>query len=183
MDSCEEDFVRVCRRHNLVLEERGRQVDPHLVCPGPPRHRVRSWRVVDRRKCLALYEATEDRGATKVMDEETTVRKKPQAKSQTIERAKFQDGAKVALFIRLTKEPKRWGGDPFRIRWQQGPSAGKKGTIGGVTKTCPDEISAREAWKAAVRSAISQGWKQVPIGQGTRQLELKPIPAPKKRAA
>jgi len=175
-----ETHVRVCRVHRQVLEERGLQ----LVCPGPPKHRVTSWRVVDRVKGRAVYEATEERGATEMTNEKTTVAEAPVAKSQTLERAKFEDGAKLVLFIRATKEPKRWGGDPFRVRWQQGPGSGKKGTVAGVAKTCPDEASAREAFKAAVRSAISQGWKQVPIGVGGRRtLEIKPIPAPKKRAS
>lgn len=176
-----DEFVRVCRRHNLILEERG----PHLICPGPRRHRASSWRVVNRARHRALYEA-DKQGVTRVMNDQTTIADKPEPKMLTLERAKFEDGTKLVLFIRLTKEPKRWGGDPFRIRWLQGPvgGVGKKGSLGGIAKTCPDEASARDAYKAAVRSALSQGWKSVPIGQGgLRKLQLKPIPAPKKRAA
>ncbi len=173
---------RVCPVHNLVLEERGK----HLVCPGPRRHRCDEgrWRVVVRRTGRALYEADKE-GTKQVMNEKATVADTPHPKSQTLERAKFVDGTNLVLFIRLTKEPKRWGGDPFRLRWQEGPGSGKKGTVGGVAKTCAEEAAARDAFKVAVRTALSQGWKSVPIGQGgaCRKLELKPIPAPKKRAA
>lgn len=178
-----EEPVRVCTRHDLVLEERGLS----LVCPGPPRHRVKSWKVIDPKKGRAIYEASEDAMGAKEMNEKAAVAEKPEPKSQTLERAKFEDGAKQVLFVRITKEPKRWGGDPFRIRWQQIPAGGvvgKKGQVGGVAKTCADEASAREAFKVAVRSAIAQGWKQVPIGAGGhRKLDIKPIPAPKRRAA
>ncbi len=174
-----EDAVRVCAVHNLALEECG----DHLVCPARRRHRVTRWRVVSRRLGRSLYEA--DKEGAKAVDEKTTVAQSPEPKSETLERAKFEDGAKQVLFVRLTKEPKRWGGDPFRIRWQQGPAGTLgKGTTQGVAKTCPDEPAARAAYKAAVRSVIADGWKQVPIGLGgCRKLELKPIPAPKKRAA
>jgi len=117
-----------------------------------------------------------------VTNEKVAVAGTPEKKSATLERAKFEDGTHLVLFIRITREPKRWGGDPFRLRWSQGPGSGKKGTTQGVAKTCPDESSAREAFKAAVRSAITQGWKQVPIGAG-HAFELRPSPAPKKRVA
>jgi hypothetical protein len=173
--------VRVCPQHNLVLEERGEL----LICPAPRRHRAIRWTVVDRRKGRALYEADKE-GTRRIMNEKAAVGEPAQPKSQTLERAKFEDGTRLVLFIRLTKEPKRWGGDPFRIRWMQGQSQGlgKKGTLAGVAKTCADEASAREAFKAAVRSAIGQGWKPIPIGMGgPRSCALKPIPAPRKRAA
>lgn len=115
------------------------------------------------------------------MNEKTTVEEAPEKKSEMLESAKFEDGTGFVLFVRLTKKRRVLGGDPFRIRWQQGQ--GKKGTVGGVAKTCPDEASAREAYKIHVRNAIKDGWKQVPIGLGRRSLQLKPIPAPKRRGA
>jgi len=171
------DVVRVCHRHNQVLGERGLR----LVCPGPPLHRVTSWRVVNRAKGRTLYEATEEKGATKVTNEKTTVAKAPEPKSETLERAKLKDGTGLTLWLRVAREPKRYGGDPFRIKWAQ--LDGKK-SVGGVAKTCAEEPAARAAFKAALKTAIDQGWKQVEIGTGgPRRLELRPIPAPKKRAS
>lgn len=176
-----EDAVRVCPSHRVVLEERRGDV---LFCRAG-RHRVKRWLVVARRNSRALYEVSAEQGATRMADADEKVQiKDHEPKSQTLDRAKFEDGSKAVLFIRLTREPKRYGGDPFRIRWQQRTAQGvKKGVVGGVAKTCPDESSARDAFKAAVRSATSQGWGQVPVGQGgPRTLVLKPIPAPKKPA-
>lgn len=173
----EGDVVRVCCRHNQVLVEAGLQ----LVCPGPPRHVVTSWRVVDRVKGRTLYEATEEKGATVVTNEKTTVAEAAKPKSQTLERAKLQDGTGLTLFLRVSREPKRFGGDPYRIRWMQ--LDGKK-SVAGVAKTCADEPSARAAFAAALKKAIADGWKQVAIGMGgLRRPELRPVPAPKKRLA
>lgn len=174
-----ETHVRVCRVHRQVLEERGLQ----LVCPGPPKHKATSWRVVDRVKGRAVYEATEERGATEMTNEKTTVAEAPAPKSQTLERAKLKDGSGLTLWLRVAREPKRYGGDPFRVKWAQLSADGKK-SIGGVARTCTDEPTARAAFKAALKSAIDQGWKQVEMGVGgLRRLELRPIPAPKKRAS
>lgn len=176
-----EGSARVCPTHKVVLEERPGDV---LYCQAG-RHKVKRWLVVNRRNSRAEYEATAEKGATCMPDTETVQVAKHEPKNQTLDRAKFEDLSKAFLFIRITKELKRRGGDPFRIRWKQGPKGGlgKKGTVGGVTKTCPDESSARRAFKAAIASAVDQGWKQVPIGQGgPRVLVLRPIPAPKKRS-
>ena len=170
--------VRVCRQHNQALEERGL----HLVCLGPPLHRVTSWGVVDRAKGRTLYEADEEKGATKVMNEKTTVAMAPKPKSETLERAKLRDGTGLTLWLRVAREPKAYGGDPFRIKWAQLSADGKKST-GGVVKTCADEPAGRAAFKATLKAAIDQGWKQVTINAGPRRLEFKPVPAPKKRAS
>ena len=168
--------VRVCPRHNQVLEEGKGDV---LVCPGPQRHRVVRWKVVNTRTERAVYQATHE-GTEAMLNDTTKVGEKPQAKSKTIDRAKFQDGGGQTLWIRATHEPKRFGGDPYRVRWSQGD--GKKGSAAGVAKTCPDEVAVRRAFSAALTEATRDGWKQVPAGMGFRTLTLKPIPKPKKPA-
>ena len=170
--------VRVCPRHNQVLEE-GK--GGHLICPGPQRHRVQRWNVVNTRTERALYQASMDKGTEALLNDTTKVGEKPQAKSKTIEREKFQDGVGQTLWLRITLEPKKYGGDPYRLRWAQ--HDGKK-TTQGVAKTCPDAASGKRAFAAAVAEATRDGWKQVPSGTwgGARTLTLKPIPKPKKRA-
>ena len=176
---CADEAVRVCPTHNLVLEERR---GDELVCPGPRRHRVTRWNVVTPRTGRSIYEADKE-GTRRIMNEKATVAETPEKKSLTLEHAKFIEGTGLVLFIHLRKKRLVQGGDPFRICWQQGPGGGKKGTVGGVAKTCPDEASARAAFKAHVRDAIEEGWSPVPIGRSARKLEMKPVPAPKKRAA
>jgi hypothetical protein len=168
--------VRVCPRHNQVLEEKG----DNLICPGPQRHRVQRWKVVNTRTERALYQASHE-GTEAVLNDTTKLGEKPQAKSKTIERAKLQDGGGQTLWLRVTHEPKKYGGEPYRVRWSQ--DDGKKVT-GGVAKTCPDEASGKRAFAAAVAEAIRDGWKQIPVTSwgGARKLTLKPIPKPKKRA-
>jgi hypothetical protein len=172
--------VRVCTTHDLVLEE---NAAGGLVCPGPRRHVVKRWKVVNTRTARAVYQATPE-GTEGILNEKTNVKTKAQQKSKTVERAKFQDAAGQFLWLRLVEEPKRYGGDPYRIRWQLMPdAAAKKGVTAGVSKTMPDEASARSAFKAALKNAGEQGWKLAQMGMGVRKLELKPIPAPKRRAA
>lgn len=175
--------VRVCNQHDLVLEE---NASGGLVCPGPRRHAVQRWKVVNTRTARAVYGANLE-GTERVMNDKTQLKAKADrgSKSQTVERAKFEDAAGQVLWLRMVKEPKVWGGYPYRIRWAISPTAaGKKGTTQGVSKTAPDEASAKHAFKAAVKDAVGQGWKPMPMGhRGSRTLELRPIPAPKRRAA
>lgn len=107
--------------------------------------------------------------------------KRPEPKVKMLERQRFQDGTGAILWLHLLRVPAVFGGDPFRIRWSQGN--GQKGTTRGVSKTSPDEAAGRLAFKAAVREAAADGWKPVEITRGARQLVLKPIPKPKKRAS
>ncbi len=175
--------ARVCPTHKVELEERPGDT---LYCPAG-RHEAKRWLVINRRNSRAEYEATTEKGATLMPDTETVQVTKHEPKCQTLDRAKFEDDSKaMGLFVRLTKEPKRLGGDPFYIRWQQwlkSAGQGKKGTLQGVVKTCPDEASGRRAFKVAVSNAIEQGWSRVQRIQsgGGRCIVLKPIPAPTRR--
>lgn len=168
--------VRICPRHNLVLEETQKG---ELVCPGPRRHVVHRWKVVNRRTSRAVYQANHE-GTEEIMNDKTEISDKPKSKSKTIDRKKFEDASGLVLFLRIVSEPKRYGGDPFRIRWQQGKK-GEKGAVAGVSKTAPDEATARRDFAAAVRHTVAQGWKEVAMT--FRTLTLKPIPAPRKRAS
>lgn len=109
----------------------------------------------------------------------------PQA-NVTLDRKRFVDGSGLVLFLSLRKEPKKFGGDPFRIRWRLEDAKsgkGKKGAQQGVSVTAPNELEARNRFKATVAGAAKDGWKEEASVFGRRSLVLKAIPAPRKKAS
>jgi hypothetical protein len=166
----DDQFVRVCPTHELPLDG--------LSCPR--RHHVTNWKVVDRRKGIAVSAADLEKGETAMLREELMVQKDEGPKTKVLDRARFVDGTGLVLWLHLTTNKLKIGGDPFRIRWRTESADARRKTEQGYVATAPAEPEARKRFTAAVEEAKRSGWSSQDNLRGGRGISIKPIPKPVK---
>lgn len=156
-----ERHVRVCPQHRVPIDE-----DSHgrLVCPKGW-HPVGKFLVVDRLKRAVVAADIDKEGMTEMANERPQIAPVPARSTKKVEvlnAAKFMDATGWVLFVRLRRERTARSGDVFTVKWERVNGTGKLDGSGSLARETYAE-KGREAFAAAKKQALADGWTEQPL--------------------